>query len=90
MTDEEARGNIIFDDDYLSPMTTVVPDEWSLAQVSIKNTSEVERTEYEVWYIPEGYVVMGWPFEEGVGYSYPTVKAFSDYAQIEQYIEETK
>lgn len=90
MTDEEARGNIIFDDDYLSPMTTIVPDDWSLAEVSRIWIHNDECHECEVWYTPECYVVLRWPLIFDVGYGYPVVKVFNDHAQVKQYIKETK
>ena len=88
MTEEHVRGSITFDSDHLGPMTTIVPDKWSLLFVSRKRVSDAKLTDYEVWHTGSSFVVIGWPWEEGVGYSYPTIKAFDRYDHVERYLNE--
>lgn len=88
MTEEYVRGSITFDSDHLGPMTTIVPDKWSLLFVSRKRVSNAKLTDYEVWHTGSSFVVIGWPWEEGVGYSYPTIKAFDRYDHVERYLNE--
>ena len=88
MTEEYVRGSITFDSDHLGPMTTIVPDKWSLLFVSRKRVSDAELTDYEVWHTGSSFVVIGWPWEEGVGYSYPTIKVFDRYDHVERYLNE--
>ena len=88
MTEEYVKGSITFDSDHLGPMTTIVPDKWSLLFVSRKRASNAKSTDYEVWCASEGYVVIGWPWEEVVGYSYPTIKVFDRYDHVERYLNE--
>ena len=86
--EEYVRGSITFDSDHLGPMTTIVPDKWSLLFVSRKSISDAKLTNYEVWHTVSSFVVIGWPWEEGVGYSYPTIKVFDRYDHVERYINE--
>lgn len=88
MMEEYVRGSITFDSDHLGPMTTIVPDKWSLLFVSRKSISDAKLTNYEVWHTVSSFVVIGWPWEEGVGYSYPTIKVFDRYDHVERYINE--
>ena len=49
MTEEYVRGSITFDSDHLGPMTTIVPDRWSLLLVvSGQRASNAKSTDYEV------------------------------------------
>ena len=89
MTEEYVKGSITFDSDHLGPMTTIVPDKWSLLFVSRKRSSDTELTDYEVWNANTAFVVIGWPWEEGKGYSYPTIKVFDRYDHVERYITTT-
>ena len=89
MTEEYVRGSITFDSDHLGPMTTIVPDKWSLLLVvSGQRASNAKSTDYEVWHTGSSFVVIGWPWEEGEGYSYPTIKAFDRYDHVERYLNE--
>ena len=91
MTEEYVKGSITFDSDHLGPMTTIVPDKWSLLLlVSGKRASNAnaKSTDYEVWHTGSAFVVIGWPWEEGVGYSYPTIKVFDRYDHVERYLNE--
>ena len=89
MTEEYVRGSITFDSDHLGPMTTIVPDKWSLLLVvSGHRASNAKSTDYEVWHTGSSFVVIGWSWEEGVGYSYPTIKVFDRYDHVERYLNE--
>lgn len=72
---------IVFDEDYLSPMTTLMPDGWAVVE-----KRWVSGVCYEIWTTPEGFVVMEWPWAEGVGYSYPSIKIYDTYVQVEDYL----
>ena len=89
MTEEYVKGSITFDSDHLGPMTTIVPDKWSLLFVSRKRSSVSELTDYEVWNAVSSFVVIGWPWKEGEGYSYPIIKVFDRYDHVERYITTT-
>ena len=88
MTEEYVRGSITFDSGHLGPMTTIAPDKWSLLFVSRKRASNAKLTDYEVWNAVSSFVVIGWPWEEGEGYSYPTIKVFDRYDHVERYLNE--
>ena len=89
MTEEYVRSIIGFDSDHLGPGATIVPDKWSLLFVSRKRVSNTKSTDYEVWHTGSSVVVIGWPWEEGVGYSYPTiVKPFDRYDHVLSYLNE--
>ena len=88
MTEEYVKGSITFDSDNIGPMTTIVPDKWSLLFVSRKSVSNAKLTDYEVWHTGSAFVAIGWPWEEGVGYSYPTIKVFDRYDNVERYLNE--
>ena len=88
MTEEYVRGSITFDSDHLGPMTTIVPDKWSLLLFVSRNRVSAKSTDYEVWHTGSSFVVIGWPWEEGVGYSYPTIKVFDRYDHVECYLNE--
>lgn len=88
MTEEYVRGSITFDSNHLGPMTTIVPYKWELLLVSRKRVSNAKLTDYEVWHTGSSFVVIGWPWEEGEGYSYPTIKVFYRYDHVERYLNE--